>query len=402
MVARIPGKAFRKIYKANIFSLLLIFKFAVLLGYSWLFPDRGDLLGHYTLALGLTNSFFILSGMRARFYVIQAVQRFSQLVQLAIVMGVLGIGMVVAIYWLNTGSAFLIIIMLVSASKFVETFLDANTSFLQLKAGRDTAFGLLNQHGYMLAVLFTALAYFGLEWALLGETVLLCITVTRQWLKMAALEEEGAWFRPSEMPSVVWGGISYTITAALNAAQLTGFLYIARAEFPTEITLMISKIFAAQAIFGRLITGNNFYFKSYLDAALRRLSRKITIFSVVLAVLTALTLALILLLDIPRMPAVIAMGVAFTTINVVNILVRQHVMLVAGVSRLLVLHVVELILVLVPMAVLSLGPVFALGLLTCVRMLRVNQMKDLVADVKDDGMQADAATTDAPVEKKNG
>lgn len=334
---------FGKLYRANIFPALMLMKFGFLFLYGLLIKDTPDLFGQYTLAIGLTNSFYIFSGMRARFYVLKDISTAPRLVELMISMGVMGLLASAIVYFLNADEPTLALIMIVGLAKFAETFLDAGTSFLQQKVGREESFKLLNQHGYLVAIIFILLVPVGLKYAVASEAVLLVITVLRQQHRIGVVKSDVALVRLRSMAGVTLGGLVFTISAVLNSAQMTLILYHAQDVFERPSALALAKVFAAQAIFARLITGNNIYFRNALENLLQAIARRLSKFVGCMTVIFLGVYAAQLYWSVPFIISIYIFGALFTIVNVLQIVIRQHIMISDGVAWLIRVHTVELV-----------------------------------------------------------
>jgi hypothetical protein len=362
----------RKIFNANLYSALIAWKFALIIVYTWIFPQPEDLFGHYTLAFGLTASFYIFSGMRARFLVLRSIYSIRQLKDLTIGMTCLGIGATVVVLWLNAPSDILLIIMLVSAAKFLETYLDAGTSYIQNILGRKKAFDILNQNGLLIALGFTLALPFGLEYSIAAECAVLVFTVTRQWLVIKAQETERQPFSFLGLFNVVGEAVEFTITATLNAAQITYFLYFCTSVYPQPQTLFVAKLFAVQAIASRMMTGNNFYFKDALAGFFDKSGTMVRLF---VTIVTGTSLAGYIVTEqfygVPIIYPMIFIGVGFTLVNCMNIILRQHMMMLIGTRKLGMLHIVELAIVVGLTQLVPISITTALALFLIMRLIRV-------------------------------
>lgn len=338
-------RLFDRLWRANLYSLVIAAKIGVLILWQVIWPDAPDLFGTYALCLGLTSAFFIFAGMRARIYVfgnIDAFKDFRSLVGFMALFGVIAFSVVAVLY---SDNALLTILLLVSVAKFGEMFLDANTSYIQKTLGRDRAFTFLNQHSVLLISGFClGLIVGGLEAAVAAEIVVLIFTVLQQ-MRALALKPEPEVVTERGTQSVLSNGAELTLAATLNSAMVTGFLYWGEVALPETDLLVIAKVLTLQAFCARLITGNNIFFlKEFTESRtqITQIAGWIATAGLgVLGVIVGLYAALSEILSVPL--ALYGFGVAFTLINIANIVIRQQLLLSGVIRPLIAVHFLEIL-----------------------------------------------------------
>lgn len=368
----LKGPISRHILNANIFSFLLISKFALLVVYGWILPGDTDFLGNYTLFLGLTNSFYILAGMRARVFVLQAISHKNDLLVLCLIIAILGIVMTTIVIWLNLSDGMLTLILLVAGTKFLEMFMDAFTSFSQKTQGRQVAFTIINQHAFLLVVAYLVLIPFGLNYAIAAECLLLVVAVIRQ-IKCINLSPTD--LSPPALSAYVKTartGLAFTLTATMNAAQFTYFVYYGRATFDVAAFLFIAKLLAVQSILSRILTSNNFYFKDDIAIYENRIER-ITLVMAVAGLAGAIVTVVFISPEVADLGSVdlVMIGVSFSLVNIVNIFLRQHILMMDGPRKLAGLHAIELVLIYAVTYMFDMSVAQALVAFTTLRFARV-------------------------------
>jgi len=347
----LKGPLAKHILSANLFPFLLICKFALLVIYEWLMPGEVDLLGTYTLILGLTNSFYIFAGMRARLFVLQSISLKGDLLRLCIIMAGVGIVMTVVVIWLNLADDLLLLILLVAGIKFLEMFVDAFTSFIQKTQDRQIAFRIINQHAFLLVLAYLLTLPYGLGYAIAAECLLLTIAALRQirCIRLARADPSQAAFE--SYSQIFRKGVEFTLSATLNAAQFTYFIYYSRQTFEVVDVFFIAKLLAVQAILSRFLTSNNIYFKEDVAIHRARIERIALVVSVVAVGFALSTYAYFASgTGTPREIAGVGpldlflIGIAFSLVNITNISIREHILMVDGPRRLAILHSAELLL----------------------------------------------------------
>ena len=364
-------RLFSTLVRANLYSLVIAFKILALVVWQLIDHESHDLFGIYSLCLGLTSTFFIVSGMRSRVYVLGGINSFIDLLSLTKIMMLLGLLSVGSVTLLYFDHDYLTILMLVSSCKLAENFLDANTSYIQKTLGRLPAYSILNVHSIILIFAFVSgLIMGGLEYALLAELLVLIFTLLRQMIVLKSRPE------PENRVSygfmrVLWNGSELTFAAGLNSAIVTGFLYWGSFNMPESDILAIAKILAIQGYCARLITGNNiFFFKEIVksEVLVARIANGATLIG--LLICSVLLLYTEYFGNWSKIGTLYAFGVASTVLNIVNITIRQQLLLTGTVRPLIIVHSLELIFLSTVFALLTPASKIAFLVFTLVRFFR--------------------------------
>lgn len=357
----------KKIMTANISSLLIIAKFLGLFLFGVFGLSDEDYFGQYSLCLGLVNVFYVVSGMRGRVLVLQSFGAFSDFKKFTVLM--LGIGSVatILVVYLNFEAALFQLIVLVSLGKLAQNFLQSNTSFIQKNASREKSFGILNQHGLIVFVGFFALLPFGLKYAVAYELVVLLITLFRQWLIIKNHETDTT--VTLSYKTVALKGVDFTLTAGLNAALSSFFIYYVSITFDTESIYLIAKIIAVQSVIVRIVSGNNIFFMKEIDGRIQAIGKPLVLGALCVWG-TVSFIFLLTRLSLETSVVILILGVGFSLVNCASSVLRMHVLLQHGPSRIRYLHTLELIVILVACLAFELTPELALFIFGTVRVLR--------------------------------
>jgi hypothetical protein len=356
-----------KVMKANVFALLVIAKFTGLFLWGVFGFSDQDYFGQYSLCLGLVNVFYVVAGMRGRIYVLQSIKSLADYKIFVSLMFAFGIMATVLVLFLNSESDLYVLVVLVAASKFVDMFLVSNASFIQNQYSREMSFGRLNRHGWLVLIAFFAFLPFGLTYAIAAEVAILVFTVVTQNRLIQRSEEKNT--NRSVMKTVFFKGLEFTATAGLNAGITSFFIYYVANSFDRESVYLIAKIIAAQAIFVRIITGNNIYFMKEIDNKIERLQPMLLNISLAIwFIVCALLFIRPSGWDVQVM--LIVIGIGFSLVNCPSTILRQHVLLQLGPRRIGMLHGVELAIMLFVCFAVTLSPEGALFLFGSLRLFR--------------------------------
>jgi len=361
-----------KVLRANLYSAFVAWKFGAIILFTWVIPQDTDILGQYTLGLGLTASFYIFSGMRSRFLVLRSVRTVSQLKYLTLAITILGAIVTPFVFLMNKDSEILPVVLAVSVAKFLESHLDAGTSYIQNTVGRKRSFSILNQSGAMAALAFTLMLPFGLVFSVLAECAVVVVTILRQWNTIRENSNETPSRLVSGMLDIFREGLAFTIGATLNASLVTYFLFFCSNNFESSETLFVAKLFAFQAILSRLLMGNNIYFSGaftkLIDSSSARIRMTVLIAGIVMLLGHSTATPF---LETSSVNYLVVLGVGFTFVNCLNIAMRQQMLISVGVRRLTALHCVELVILLFTLKFFELSAASALCMFAFMRIIRV-------------------------------
>lgn len=316
---------FRKIGKANLFSLLMLGKFAVLLGSDWITGQ--DNFGTYALVGGLVGGIVALASLRARILVLSKIQARSDFRLFQFLLILSGIAAVLLSLFLFRDMVSMMVLGLIAAQKLAENFLLASASFTQNCQGRDLAFRDLNITAVLVFGAFSIGLFWSLEIALVLELTVLLLAIALQDYQLR---------EPVSVHQIGFGGLitqslSFSLAAGLNAGLISLFLASGLHLVDEETLMLFAKLFAVQAVFARLAIGNVIYFAGELRSWVLLNSTVIGGFAVL-----AWTLCLLA-------SNFVWIAIAFTVLNLMNIILRQSIMSSKGAVVLIPFHAFELI-----------------------------------------------------------
>ena len=361
----------KKVMNANVFSLLVIAKFAGLFLWGVLGFSEMDYFGQYSLCLGLVNVFYVVAGMRGRIFVLQSIKSLGDYRNFVLLMFIFGIIGTILIAFLNSGSDLFGLIILVAVSKFAGMFLLSNASSVQNQYSRDMSFSGLNRHGWLVVIGFFAFLPFGLHYAIGAEVVVLIYTLTRQGF----LIQRGNYEEHQErgIKAILFNGMEFTATAGLNAALVSFFIYYVSSQFAQEDVYLIAKIFSVQAVAVRIISGNNIYFMREIDDKLNGILFRLMLSAFV--VWAFVSIFVFMQLDNwDHMTLLLIIGAGYSLMNCASTMIIQHVLLKHGPRRIGYLHAVELSILLLVCLNVAMSAVVAMYVFGCLRLLRTIAM----------------------------
>ena len=141
-----------------------------------------------------------------------------------------------------------------------------------------------------------------------------------------------------------------SLAAFFNAMIITGVLFVSKYNLTNEELLFFAKVIVLQSIFARIVTSNNIYFKEEASRYLYQLIK------IVLVLCWGGFLFSVFIYSIGPgdewvfMEATLnwwLMGIAFTVVNISNVIIRQSILLLGEYRILVQLHLIELILSLI-------------------------------------------------------
>ncbi|MDC1295769.1 hypothetical protein N8077_05500 [Myxococcota bacterium] len=340
-----------RLLAANFAALSFFSKIGLIFFFDWYATHPIDLFGTYSVAIGLTSAFFVLAGMRGRFLVMNEVQTKSDLIRVNSAVAVLSTAACIVVFAINRESAIIEFIVLISSVKLLENLTDNYTSYLQRFASKDLAFAVVNVRGGLVVVAYlTGIVLDGLLLAVALEMVVGVGILLFQILRSRRLAHSDLSRESRSFGDLVTSGINITLCAALNASLLTlAFYYLTYFQSDTALTLFFAKATAVAAMFSRIASANNFFFRD-------ELRQNIGLFQKLLWV----SLAPVALLMIGYAAAMNewsetwrmwVLGIALVWMMSANIIARQRMMLSGLITQLTVFHALELILLLSAIAV---------------------------------------------------
>lgn len=369
----------RHLIKANLSTALFAVKIAALLLFDFITSFEYDYFGLYSVAIGLTSAFFVFSGLGGRTFVLSSGlthDEFKAFNKLAVVLGVFSLAVV---FLLNYQGPLIYLVAAVSLVKVLDNQFDNYISYAQVHVGREFAFNILNVKSIVVAAVYlAAVPLFGLQATLLIE--LLVVALFLLWLATDArrrVDDNDGVMRVVS-PAFVWDVFQYNICATLNAALTTLFLYVLayREGVDGEATLFIAKVVAVQSMISRVMLMNNIYFETELTQHRKKVTR--TSLLVLIAVVAGVV-GVGFWLTPSDVESLYIMAGLFTAINVFNMVMRQHLVLLNKISILTKLHLLEIVTFTLLIAVFEQGAVELMILFTLYRMFRVALFSRLIA-----------------------
>ncbi|MEM7242922.1 MAG: hypothetical protein AAF429_12120 [Pseudomonadota bacterium] len=342
---------------SNAFACLMLTKFGLLIFYDW--TTGSDYFGQYALAHGLIAGLVTLAGFQGRMLVLSKIRNGGDIQRLQVIMILAALLSATVCLALNWTLGALLMLALVCTQRGLENLLLARSSFIQVSGQKETAFIQLNRFGILAFCAYAVGLYLSLEVAILAEIAALLLALFWQRSKMTT-RDDGPTLSYVALGAI---GLSYSLSAGLNAGLNSLLLYFSQTWFSVSDAMLLAQILALQAIIARLLASNSVFFLRDIAMLLER-------YEYSLALIWA-ALASVLLSLISLEASIIFLGNAFTALNAINIVLRQHIMATSGAKSLVWLHALEMLGFVILAALFATDIVGIFALFALIRTIRI-------------------------------
>ena len=323
-----PLENFKILIHANAFSCLMLAKFGLIGLYDY--ATGSTYFGQYSLAYGLVVGFFALAGCQARMFVLSQFKDGGDFAKLQIILVAGGLLAGTLSIILNFELPALNILCLICLQRGLENIMLARASFTQIRKGRHHAFQKLNLYGLVVFLGYATCLYWSLWAALILEILAIVAIIWVQRLDIGKLKFN------TEQSFINIGliGLAYSLSAGLNAGLNSVLLYFGYLWFSVADAMILAQILVLQAIIARFMASNSIYF---IEEISNNLARYKYLILILWAALSSLFLSIFAIQN-----SLVVIGIIFTSINLINIVLRQHVMSTREPSSLVQIHSLEL------------------------------------------------------------